>query len=406
MKDNVDIAAFARPIDEAADQVRLRARRHDVAEGFESLASRFLLEQTAAAHGPRGGEHVTPLSLSRTIVALLDPQPNARICDPCCVSGELLIAAGTWNRLPGPAVIGRSVLDGSALSPMSRQLTLLSAAIRGLRIDVGASPREPLKGEAEPVSNADAVTSASAADGESTNKITPVPRYDVVLANPPFRMPGWDEGGRLHFPYGEPPTHSATFAWLQYAAAILDDRGRAALVMPTSAAASENPTERRLRAKMTENGAVECVIAMPGELFRENDLDVAVWILRGKDHRSRRDVLLIDARALGTRRRRGRRILTDDDTAKIVGAYRSWRDSAAHTFNTIPGFAVAVDMQQLRVHDWQLNPAVHLHSGLPHADAGATRAKARALHEELLSCEYRARQADADVAHLLAWITP
>ncbi|WP_165162757.1 HsdM family class I SAM-dependent methyltransferase, partial [Candidatus Protofrankia datiscae] len=153
-------------------------------ECFGAATCQFLLEQLAAVQGRRGTEFFTPPSVTRVIMELLDPRPDARICDPCCGSGELLAAAGTRARSRRHSTESAQVLHGYALDQQSWRLAQLTAALHGLPADLGEYPVEPLRLHHQRTT-----------------------RYDVVAMNPPFNMSGWSDGDPAHRPhwrYGPP----------------------------------------------------------------------------------------------------------------------------------------------------------------------------------------------------------
>ena len=368
------------------DLAALGASRHGLpAEEFGPVACRFLLDRVASVRGGRVAEYLTPPEVARVMAELADPQPADRVCDPCCGSGELLVAAGALGHGPGSAVPGPP-LRGRALSGRSRRLAALHAALHRLPVDLDEHPGETLRLEQ-----------------------APEPRCDVVLTNPPFNMPEWSDGDparRAGWRYGPPPGHNANFAWLQHAVSMLDDGGRAVLVMPNSASTTDNARERAIRKAMVEDGAVRCVVALPPQLFRETGVPVSLWVLCRPTPGDRGDVLFIDAGAAGEIVSRGYRVLTADDCDRITGAYREWMRSRSGEFGGEPGFSAAATIEQIKARGHHLNPGAHLAADPRAADPGDTAKVLRDLHHEL--CRLRERAAAADDAverHLerMAW---
>jgi type I restriction enzyme M protein len=372
-----ELAQIVRLVDLAV----LGASRHGLTvEEFGPLACRFLLDRVASARGGRAAEYFTPPGVARVMVELADPQPGDRICDPCCGSGELLVAAGAFARGPGRAVSGPP-LRGRALSGRSRRLAALHAAIHRLPVDLDEYPGDTLRLEQ-----------------------APEPRCDVVLTNPPFNMPEWSDGDpalRAGWRYGPPPKHNANFAWLQYAVSMLDDGGRAVLVMPNSASTTDNARERKIRKAMVKDGVVRCVVALPARLFRETAVPVSIWVLGKPTRGGRGDVLFIDAGAAGTIVNRGYRVLDEDDCARIAGVYREWMCGRPGASGAVSGFAAVATIEQIRARGHHLNPDAHLAADPRATDSGATAAVLRDLHHELLWLRERAAAADAAVEYHL-----
>ncbi len=348
---------------------------------FEAAACRFLLEKVAAAHGRRGKEYFTPPPATRVIMELIDPQPGERICDPCCGTGELLVAAGIHARQADRATPDPQ-LRGYALDHQSWRLATLNAAIHGLTVDLGGHPIKPLWLRHSPAV------------------------HDVVVMNPPFNTSGWSDGDPAEQPYweyGPPPGHNANFAWLQYAISILDDGGRAAVVMPTIAATIDRAGEGAIRAAMITRGVVRCIIALPDRLFRETSIPVALWIL-GRPTNSQHDVLFIDAHRTGVLVDRTHRVLADADHAQITRAYQDWLRSPPGTYTGVADFAATATPSQIRDHGYQLNPATYLTTDPPANDLHDTTATLRALQQELDYQHEQAAYADNAVARHLRWI--
>ncbi|GAA2438410.1 hypothetical protein GCM10010433_44070 [Streptomyces pulveraceus] len=131
--------------------------------------------------------------------------------------------------------------------------------------------------------------------------------------------------------YGEPPTSNANLAWPQYAVMSLNEGGRAAVLMPNSAATSSNLKEQRIRHALGDRGAVECVIALPAKMFSATTISVNVWILKPEaQKRSSGEVLFIDASGLATKVSMKLSVLEADDCAPIAAAYHSWRGTGGN----------------------------------------------------------------------------
>jgi type I restriction enzyme M protein len=220
---------------------------------------------------------------------------------------------------------------------------------------------------------------------------------DVVITNPPFNV-ALGEHARHHWRYGPPPPGNANFAWLQHALAALSDAGRAAVITANGATFSRQPAERSIRAAMIEDGAVDCVVALPPGLFASTAIPVSLWILR-KGGTAPGGVLLVDASELGETRSRSRRRLGDAGIRKIVMAYRDRREGR---FEDEPGFARHVAMDEIRAREHSLSPPAYLRSGGPAPlDTASTRADVDRIQDVLAGLRGRAQRVDEAVDRLL-----
>lgn len=295
-----------------------------------------LVEQLLAWESPSraaaSGQHFTPDSVARCMIALTEPRPGERVHDPAAGSGELLIAAATHT----PDGVLR--LSGDAMTERFERLSRLTAALHGVEVHLRTG-----HGLEE-----------SRDDGS---------RYDVIVTNPPFNMPlphirQWASGG-----FGELPRHNANFAWLENVLARLAPEGRAAVLMPNTTTTVSAGAEARIRAWMIESGVVDCVVALPKRLFRSTAVSVSLWVLRN-GRRPNSDVLLIDASNLGTMVDRVQRVLSKDDIRRIAAERESWRrfTTLGRPYPGRHGFARAVAVAELAEQDFVLSPTAYLES--------------------------------------------
>ncbi|MFD0903453.1 N-6 DNA methylase [Actinomadura sediminis] len=274
-----------------------------------------LTERIAAWEGHRGGEFHTPRSVADLLARLVDPQPGEHVHDPCCGTGDLLVAAAA--RLPSGSV---PMLSGSALSPRPLLRAGLNLALHGLRADLAPNALARIRG----------------------GPFSAGP-FHCVISNPPFAMREWTTPGPSspgHWRYGDPPKSNADFAWLQHIIGSLTPEGRAAVVMAPGST-FRGGRERWIRMAMLEDGVVSCVIRLPQGLFHTTNIPVTVWVLeKGRSPGS--DVLLIDATDVAP-----------DDFGEIVDAYRD-RRTCERSRSRIP--ARACSLGELRDADYRLDP--------------------------------------------------
>ena len=190
-------------------------------------------------------------------------------------------------------------------------------------------------------------------------------KADYVLANPPFNDSDW-RGELLRddkrWRYGAPPAGNANFAWVQHFLHHLAPTGIAGFVLANGSMSSNQSVEGEIRKAIIEADLVDCMVALPGQLFYSTQIPVCLWFLardkkNGRFRDRRGETLLIDARKLGTMADRMHRELGDEDVAKIAGAYHAWRgDNSAGKYEDVPGFSKSATLEDIRKHGHILTP--------------------------------------------------
>ncbi len=203
-------------------------------------------------------------------------------------------------------------------------------------------------------------------------------KADYILANPPFNISDWG-GERLRddprWRYGVPPAGNANYAWIQHMASRLSPRGVAGIVLANGSLSSQQSGEGQIRQAMVEGDLVECIVAMPGQLFYSTPIPVSLWLLnrdKANGHtrtgtltwRDRRgEVLFIDCRKLGALVDRTHRELTGDDIARVAGTYHAWRgEYDAGTYEDVPGFCASAAVKDIAEHGFILTPGRYVGS--------------------------------------------
>ena len=305
----------------------------------------YFLEQFAFDEGRKGGEFYTPRSVVRLLVEMLEPF-QGRVYDPCCGSSgmfvqsvEFIRAHATGNGNGGRAR-GDISIYGQESNYTTWRLAKMNLAIRGIEGQIS--------------------------HGDSFhNDQHPDLRADYILANPPFNVSDWG-GERLRddkrWVYGAPPVGNANFAWVQHFLHHLAPRGAAGFVLANGSMSSNQSGEGEIRKNIIEAGLVDCIISLPGQLFRSTQIPACLWFLskgrlsgrRGDRHR---ETLFIDARRLGYMMDRTRRDLSSEDITRISETYHAWRGGdEAGGYADAPGFCKSATLEEIRRHGHVLTP--------------------------------------------------
>ena len=224
-------------------------------------------------------------------------------------------------------------------------------------------------------------------------------KADYILANPPFNVSDWG-GERLRddkrWEHGVPPTGNANFAWVQHMVHHMSPRGTAGFVLANGSMSSNQSGEGEIRKNLIEADLVDCMVALPGQLFYSTQIPVCLWFLardrRGGKHRDRGgEVLFIDARKLGRMVDRTHRELTNDDVARIADAYHAWRgEDGLDDYTDVPGFCKSASMEEIRKHGHVLTPGRYVGAAAQEDDGEPFEEKMARL-----TAQWREQQAEA-----------
>ena len=312
----------------------------------------YFLGGFAGAEGKRGGEFYTPRSVVRLLVEMLEPY-KGRVYDPCCGSGGMFVQSEKFVEEHGGR-IGDIAIYGQESNYTTWRLAKMNLAVRGIDADIRWNNEGSFhKDELQDL------------------------KADYILANPPFNISDWG-GDRLRedarWRFGAPPVGNANYAWLQHIHHHLAPNGAAGVVLANGSMSSAQSGEGDIRRAMVEGDVVDCMIALPGQLFYSTQIPACLWFLaRNKNPsngwRDRRgEVLFIDARKLGHMVDRTRKEFSDENIAKIASTYHAWRGEAgAAAYGDVPAFCRAVTQKEIREHKHVLTPGRYV--GAPAAEA-------------------------------------
>lgn len=290
----------------------------------------YCLSKFAEQEGKLAGEFYTPSCVVRTLVEVLQPY-NGRVYDPCCGSGGMFVQSAKFIENHSGNLRNISVF-GQDSNPTTWKMAQMNLAIRGIEANLGSY-------------NADTFF----------NDCHPTLRADFIMANPPFNLSGWGADklkDDVRWQYGLPPASNANFAWLQHMIYHLAPNGKIGMVLANGALSSQSGGEGEIRQNIVNADLVECIVAMPTQLFYTTQIPVSLWFL-SKNKKQRGKTLFVDARKLGTMVTRKLRELTDADIAMIAGAYKAFCDG---TLEDQKGFCAVVDTEEIAKQDYILTP--------------------------------------------------
>jgi type I restriction enzyme M protein len=300
----------------------------------------YFLGRFASAEGKGGGEFYTPQSVVRLLVEMLEPY-KGRVYDPCCGSGGMFVQSEKFVLAHGGR-LGDIAIYGQESNATTWRLCKMNLAIRGIEGDIGQQ-------------NADTFH----------NDLHKDLKADFILANPPFNVSDWG-GARVRddvrWRYGAPPASNANVAWVQHMIHHLSPTGIAGLVLANGSMSSNQSGEGEIRQAIVEADLVDCMIALPGQLFYTTQIPACLWFLsrdkaNGQFRDRRGETLFIDARKLGSMTDRTHLDLLPGDVEKIAGTYHAWRgEPETGKYSDVAGFCKSVAMEEIASHGFVLTP--------------------------------------------------
>ncbi|MFM2196765.1 MAG: Type restriction enzyme EcoKI protein [Verrucomicrobiota bacterium] len=308
----------------------------------------YFLTRFASAEGKNGGQFYTPSCVVRCLVEMLAPY-KGRIYDPACGSGGMFVQSEKFVESHG-GKLGDISIYGQESNATTRRLAVMNLAIRGIEADIGKEHADTFR-----------------------NVQHPDLRADYVLANPPFNDSDWHrKDDDVRWKYGVPPKGNANFAWVQHFIHHLAPDGMAGFVLANGSMSSNQSGEGEIRKALIEADLVDCMVALPGQLFYSTQIPVCLWFLTKSKNADpkrhfrdrRRETLFIDARKMGTLIDRVHRELTDEDLEKITSTYHAWRgdskisnqQSSIVNYSDIPGFCKSATTAEIDAHGHVLTP--------------------------------------------------
>jgi len=380
----------------------------DVASRSKDLLGRvfeYFLTQFASAEGKNGGQFYTPSCVVRCLVEMLAPY-KGRIYDPACGSGGMFVQSEKFVESHG-GKLGDISIYGQESNPTTRRLAVMNLALRGIEADFGPENADTFRRD-----------------------LHPDLRADYVLANPPFNDSDWfRKDDDVRWKFGVPPKGNANFAWVQHFIHHLAPQGMAGFVLANGSMSSNQSGEGDIRKAIIDADLVDCMVAMPGQLFYSTQIPVCLWFIAknkndGKRRDRRKQTLFIDARKLGTLIDRVHRELTDVDLQKIVSTYHAWRGTPGtplsrvaspaatqesgvpradpSTYTDIPGFCKSATTAEIAAHGHVLTPGRYVGAEEVADDGEPFEEKMPRLVAELHTQFAESAKLEADIKRNLA----
>ncbi len=347
----------------------------------------YFLSMFANAEGKRGGEFYTPRCVVKLLVEMIEPY-EGRVYDPCCGSSGMFVQSIEFIRAhqarvageksvtfgPTPDAAARVSIFGQESNHTTWRLARMNLAIRRITGQI--------------------------AHGDTFHDDRhPDLRADFILANPPFNVSNWG-ADRLaedqRWTYGTPPRGNANFAWVQHIVHHLAPSGVAGFVLANGSMSSRQKAELRIRRGLLEAELVDCMVALPGQLFYSTPIPACLWFLardrgNGRFRDRRGEILFIDARRLGRMIDRTHRELDDSDIARIADTYHAWRgEDASWDYEDVAGFCKSESVEEVMRNGYLLTPGRYVGVEPEEEDEEPFEEKMRRL-----AAEWRGQRAEA-----------
>jgi len=344
----------------------------------------YFLGQFADAEGKKGGQFYTPKSIVKTLVYMLRPF-KGRVYDPCCGSGGMFVQSEKFieehqGRLDAVSIYGQES------NPTTWKLCKMNLAIRNIDND-------------------------KIALGDSFHQDKhPDLRADFIMANPPFNISDW--GGESlkddkRWKYGVPPVNNANFAWVQHMIYHLAPKGVTGFVLANGSMSSNTSNEGEIRKNVVEADLVDCIIALPGQLFYNTMIPACLWFIRKDKEKRKGEVLFIDTRKMGVMINRRNKDLTQEEIIKISDTYHAWMGQKLENgkdgkYEDIAGFCKSVKLEEIRKHEHILTPGRYVGTEAEEEDKEPFEDKMKRLTSELSGQFKESDKLEAEIKKNLA----
>jgi len=344
----------------------------------------YFLGKFAAAEGKGGGEFYTPKCVVNLLAEMIEPY-KGKIYDPCCGSGGMFVQSVKFVQSHNGNRKDISIY-GQEYTNTTYKLAKMNLAIRGISGNLGEVPADTFFKDQHPDLKA-----------------------DFIMANPPFNQKEWRGKDELSSDprwsgYEVPPTGNANYAWILHMVSKLSASGVAGFVMANGSMSTNTTGEGLIRQKLVENDLVDCMIALPGQLFYTTQIPVCLWFLTKskqadgeRDFRDRQgETLFIDARNMGSMVDRTHKELTADDIAEIGRTYHAWRgEQKDGVYEDQAGFCKSATLDDIAKNDFVLTPGRYVGAAAVEDDGIPFETKMAELSSTLYEQMAEAEKLDA-----------
>jgi len=357
----------------------------------------YFLGRFAAAEGKGGGEFYTPKSIVKLIAEMLEPY-QGKIYDPCCGSGGMFVQSIKFIESHHGNTKDISIY-GQEYTAVTYKLAKMNLAIRSISGNLGEVPANTFFKDQHPDLKA-----------------------DYIMANPPFNQSQWRDTHELESDprwagFTTPPTGNANYAWILHMLSKLSENGTAGFVLANGSMSSNTSGEGRIRQELIERDYVDCMIALPGQLFYTTQIPVCLWFITknkgasttatGQEYRNRKgETLFIDARNMGHMADRTHKELSNEDIAHIAGTYHNWRAStgSATQYDDVAGYCKAASLKDIEKNDYVLTPGRYVGVAEEEDDGVPFEEKMTALTARLKEQMDEAKALDQAITENLKWL--
>ncbi|MCW7553862.1 type I restriction-modification system subunit M [Endozoicomonas gorgoniicola] len=357
---------------------------HMTEEDLVGRVYEYFLGKFAASEGKGGGEFYTPKSVVTLIAEMIEPY-KGKIYDPCCGSGGMFVQSIKFVDSHKGNRKDISIY-GQEYTSTTYKLAKMNLAIRGIAANLGDVAGDTFFKDQHPDLKA-----------------------DFIMANPPFNQKQWRQASELSDDsrwdgYETPPTGNANYAWIMHMISKLSDNGTAGFVLANGSMSSNTSGEGTIRQKIIENDLVDCMIALPGQLFYTTQIPVCLWFLTKNKktdtehgYKSREEeTLFIDARQMGSMVSRTNKELTAEDVAEIARTYHAWRgEKDSGEYEDKAGFCKAATLEEIKANDYVLTPGRYVGAAEIEDDGIPFETKMKELSQTLYQQMQDAEKLDA-----------
>lgn len=343
----------------------LASECHMSEEDLVGRVYEYFLGKFAATEGKGGGEFYTPKSVVALLAEMLEPY-KGKIYDPCCGSGGMFVQSIKFINSHNGNQKDISIY-GQEYTSTTYKLAKMNLAIRGIAGNLGDVAGDTFFKDQHPDLKA-----------------------DFIMANPPFNQKQWRADSELvddprWAGYPVPPTGNANYAWILHMLSKLSESGTAGFVLANGSMSTNTSGEGEIRKQLIENDHVDCMIALPGQLFYTTQIPVCLWfITKNKSANRKGKTLFIDARQMGTMMSRIHKELTVDDIAKIAGTYHDWKQGSEH-YSDQAGYCKSATLDDIKANDFVLTPGRYVGAADIEDDGIAFETKMTELSQTLFA---------------------